>query len=57
MADIMSKMYKNTSDKPPGFLQLCLDNKRENIARYLINNGVDMWEDVVVCLFILTEFC
>ena len=48
MSDIIPKMYKSLADKPPGLLQLCLDNKRENIARYLINNGVEMWEDVVV---------
>lgn len=48
MTDILPNMYKNTESKPPGFLQLCLDNRRENIARYLINNGVEMWEDIVV---------
>lgn len=48
MADIMSGMYKNTTDEPPGLLQLCLDHRRENIARYLIKNGTDMWEEVTV---------
>ena len=51
MKDIIPGMYKSSSDQPPSLLQLCIDNRRENIARYLINNGVDMWEDVVVSLF------
>ena len=56
MDEIIPKMYKNTEMKPPSFLQLCLDNRRENIARYLINNGVEMWQDVVVSFLFKSSF-
>lgn len=50
MEDIIPGMYKSTTEQPPSLLQLCVDHRRENIARYLVKNGVDMWTDVSVSL-------
>lgn len=37
---VTEQMFKPAGDTPPSFLQLCIDYKRENIARFLLNSGL-----------------